>query len=65
MPITGDSIQQWKAQHRSITLTCCISIGGIFFIERFVRCMIQEENLSIQWPFSSDFRRFARDFCSK
>ena len=40
-----------------------ISIGGIFFIERFVCCMTKQK-LSIQWPCSSDFRRFARDFCS-
>ena len=27
-------------------------------------CMLHdEEKLSIQWPCSSDFRRFARDFC--
>ena len=31
-----------------------ISIGGIFFIERFVCCMTHEEKLSIQWPCSSD-----------
>ena len=32
--------------------------------ERFVYCMTHEEKLSIQWPCSSDFHRFARDFCS-
>ena len=31
-----------------------ISIGGIFFTERFVCCMTHEEKLSIQWPCSSD-----------
>ena len=41
-----------------------ISIGGIFFTERFVCCMTHKEKLSIQWPCSSDFRRFAQDFCS-
>ena len=39
-------------------------VGGIFFIERFLCCMTHEEKLSIQWPCSSNFRRFARDFCS-
>ena len=38
-----------------------ISIGGIFFYRTL--CMLHdEEKLSIQWPCSSDFRRFARDF---
>ena len=71
---TGDSIQQQKAQHRSITWprltwlwpaactlinnvsnSACpwnghdvvISIGGIFFIERFVCCMTKKS-----WAFS-------------
>ena len=35
-----------------------------FFKEGFVRCMTHEETLSLQWPCSSDFRRFTRDFCS-
>ena len=35
-----------------------------FFMERFVCCITHEENLSIQSPCSSDFRRFAREFCS-
>ena len=40
-----------------------ISIGGIFFYRTL--CMLHdEEKLNIQWPCSSDFRRFARDFCS-
>ena len=40
-----------------------ISIGGIFFYRTL--CMLHdEEKLSIQWPCSSDFRRFARDVCS-
>ena len=38
-------------------------VGGIFFIERFLCCMTHEEKLSIQWPCSSDFRRFAREVC--
>ena len=46
------------------TLTCCISLGGIFLIQRFVCCMTRKENLSIQWPCSSNFRRFAQEFCS-
>ena len=37
---------------------------GFFFIERFVCCMTHEENLSIQWAGSSDYCRFAREFCS-
>ena len=38
---------------------CC----GIFFYRTL--CMLHDkEKLSIQWPCSSDFRRFARDFCS-
>ena len=53
IPFSGDSSNN-----------SCISIGEIFFIERFVCCMTHEENLSIQWPCSSDFRRFAREFCS-
>ena len=32
-----------------------ISIGGTFFIERFVCCMTHEEKLSLQWPCISDF----------
>ena len=40
------------------------SIGGIFFKERFVCCITHEETLSLQWPCNSDFRHFARDFCS-
>ena len=38
-------------------------VGGIFFIERFLCCMTHEEKLSIQWPCSSDFRRFAWEVC--
>ena len=39
-----------------------ISIGGIFFYRTL--CMLHdEEKLSIQWPCSSDFRRFAREVC--
>ena len=38
-----------------------ISIGGIFFY-RTLCILHDEEKLSIQWPCSSDFRRFARDF---
>ena len=38
-----------------------ISIGGIFFYRTL--CMLHdEEKLSIQWPCSSDFYRFARVF---
>ena len=36
-----------------------------FFIERFVCCTTNDEKLSLQCPCSSDFRRFAREFCSK
>ena len=46
------------------TLTCCIALGGIFLIQHFVCCMTHKENLSIQWPCSSNFRRFAQEFCS-
>ena len=41
-----------------------ISVGGIIFKERNVCCITHEETLSLQWPCSSDFRRFARDVCS-
>ena len=61
----------------NITLTCRIYkvsddschwnghdvVGGNFFIERFLCCMTHEEKTSIQWPCSSDFRRFAWEVC--
>ena len=39
-----------------------ISIHGIFFYTTFVCYMTHKEKLSIQWPCSSNFRCFARDF---
>ena len=64
-----------KAQlPRSITLewswishvwNVVILVGGIYFIERFVCCMTHKEKLSIQWPSSSDFRHYAREFCPR
>ena len=54
----SDDARQWIC-HDTV-----ISIGGIFFKERFVCCMTHEETLSIQRPYSSDFRRFARHFWS-
>ena len=36
-----------------------------FFIERAVCCTTNDEKLSLQCPCSSDFCRFAREFCSK
>ena len=53
----SDDVCQWNGHD------VVISIGGIFFYRTL--CMLHdEEKLSIQWPCSSDFRRFARDFCS-
>ena len=39
-------------------------VWNVMISERFVCCMTNEEKLSLQCPCSSDFRRFAREFCS-
>ena len=56
----SDDTCQWNGHDVVISLNRWV----FFHIKRFVCCMSHEEKLSIQWPCSSAFRRFARDFCS-
>ena len=48
----------------SVKWSWCSNLNrsDIFYIERFICCMTHEGKLSIKWPCSSNFRRFARDF---
>ena len=55
---------KWSWIRISHVRNVVISVRGTFFIERLVCCMTHGEKLSIQWPCSSDFRRFAPEFCS-